>query len=135
MSAPKIFTFAAEIKIIDINPYVYLPEEILKGLFLQAGKSKGPIPVKGLMNGHDFIQTLVKFHNAWRLYLNTPMREATNAKVGDIVTISIAYDPEPRVEKMHPKLKEALHNQEEAKRVYDALRPSLQKRSSTTSTF
>lgn len=121
------FTFSAEIKIIDINPYVFLPEEVLEGLFIQAGKSKGPIPVKGIMNGHGFIQTLVKFRNAWRLYLNTPMREATNTKVGDTVTITISYDSEPREEKMHPKLKDALHNHKEAKRVYDGLRPSLQK--------
>ncbi|MEI9935362.1 MAG: hypothetical protein WDM71_11065 [Ferruginibacter sp.] len=44
---------------------------------MQAGKDKGHIPVKGKLDGHAFIQTLVKYSGKWRLYLNGPMRKAS----------------------------------------------------------
>jgi hypothetical protein len=36
------------IEIIGINPFVFIPENILENIFEQAGKNKGPIPVKGI---------------------------------------------------------------------------------------
>jgi hypothetical protein len=35
-------SFSAKILIIDINPYVGIPEDVLDALFEQAGKTKGP---------------------------------------------------------------------------------------------
>lgn len=52
-------SFSATIEIIGVNPYVEIPEDILQSLFDSAKKSSGPIPVKGTLNGHTFIQTLV----------------------------------------------------------------------------
>lgn len=65
------YTFLATIEIIGINPFVFVPEEILKFIFEKAGKSKGPIPVKGTMNSIPYTQTLMKFRGEWRLYINT----------------------------------------------------------------
>ena len=42
-----MLSFKANIEIIGINPYVLLPDKVLLALFKQAGKDKGPIPVKG----------------------------------------------------------------------------------------
>ena len=42
--------FNAQIQIIGINPYVLLPDEVLDGIFTQAKKDKGPMPVKGFVN-------------------------------------------------------------------------------------
>jgi hypothetical protein len=127
MNQSNTFTFSAFIEIIDINPYVLLPVSVLENIFQQANKNKGPIPIKGKINQHPFIQTLVKFRGEWRLYLNTPMRTGSNTKVGDTATFTIAFDPDLREIIMNTKLKKALKENEAAKYIYDSLRPSLQK--------
>jgi uncharacterized protein YdeI (YjbR/CyaY-like superfamily) len=120
-------SFSAKILIIGINPYVYLPETVLKALFEQAGREKGPIPVKGKMNGKKFKQTVVKYQGTWRLYLNTAMREAAGVEVGDIAQIEIDFDSGPRTIKMNPKLEEALSKNKKAKQLYEKLPPSHRK--------
>ena len=127
MKKPEHFTFSALIEIIDINPYVLLPASVLDNIFLQANKKKGPIPIKGTINKHSFIQTLVKFRGEWRLYLNTPMRAGSNTKVGDTANFAISFDPDLREIPVHPKLKKALKENAAAKNIFDSLRPSLQK--------
>ncbi len=118
--------FSAEIEQIGVNPFVYLPEEVLEVLFIQANKNKGKIPVKIKIEGHEFPQTLVKYAGHWRLYLNTPMRKAAKKEVGDRANFEIRFDPEKRVIAPHPKFIKALKENKEAKKIFDALRPSLQ---------
>lgn len=120
-------TFKAKIDIIGINPFVFLPEEVLTGIFTQAKKDKGPIPVMGKIDGRDFIQTLVKYKGAWRLYINGPMLKAANKNVGDTISIKIEFDPEERKIVLHPKLKAAINKNKKAKAVFESLAPSLQK--------
>ena len=122
-----MFAFEAKIEIIGVNPYVLVPDEVLEGLFEQAGKDKGAIQIKGKINGHGFLQNLVKYSGYWRLYLNTPMRTASKTVVGDRVAIEVEFDPEPRIIPMHPKLKQALEADTKAKQVFDTLSPSHQK--------
>ena len=43
--------FKANIYKIGINPVVDPPDKILRAIFTQAGKNKGPIPVRGRLNG------------------------------------------------------------------------------------
>ena len=69
-------TFSAQIEIIGINPFVCLPGNILKSIFIPANKDKGKIPVKIKIDGHEFPQTLIKYSGFWRLYINTPMRKS-----------------------------------------------------------
>lgn len=120
-------SFKAIIDIIGINPFVFVPEDVLANIFLQSGKTKGAIPVKGTIDGHAFIQTLVRYSNDWRLYINTPMLQASGKKVGDKVSIVLTYDDVERVTPIHPKLTRALKENKEAKAVFDKLSPSLQK--------
>jgi hypothetical protein len=119
--------FSAKIFKIGINPYVLIPSVILKELFQQAGKNKGPIAVRGTLNGHAFIQTLVKYSGKWRLYLNTPMRKAANVDVGDTAEVQIEFDPKPRIITMHPTLKSALEKNKKAMAAFSQLSPSRQK--------
>jgi hypothetical protein len=116
--------FKAKIEIIGINPFVYIPEKVLQAVFKQAGKDKGKIPVKMKIDGHEFIQTLVKYSGHWRLYLNTPMRKAAGKETGDTALFEIRYDPEERKVAMHPELEKALKVNPKAKKVFDALPPS-----------
>jgi len=120
----KTISFTGKIEIIGINPFVFLPEEVLQVLFAQAGKTKGKIPVTLTIDGHPFIQTLLKYSGHWRLYLNTPMRKAAGKEVGDTALFTIVYNPIPREIPIHPKLTAALLANQEAKQIFDALMPS-----------
>ena len=120
-------SFKAEIKIIGVNPYVLLPAIVLKEIFERAGKVKGPIPVKGKINDHNFIQTLVKYSGKWRLYLNTPMRKGAGADVGDIVHVEIQFDETERKIAIHPKFENALKKNKKARMAFEQLSPSRQK--------
>ena len=126
MSVKSKNKFTAQIEIIGINPFVFLPDRVLKKLFAQAGKSKGKIPVKMKIDGHAFTQTLVKYAGHWRLYLNTPMRKAAGKDIGDSASFEIAHDPADRSIPIHDKLAKALAKNKEAKKVFDLLSPSLQ---------
>lgn len=120
-------SFSATIYKIGINPYVLLPPAVLQHIFEKAGKDKGPIPVKGKIDGHPFSQTLVKYSGKWRLYLNTPMRTVAGKETGDKVTIAVAYDPAERKTPEHPGFIAILGKNKEAMAVYKTLAPYLQK--------
>lgn len=126
MNKTATHIFSAEIEIIGINPFVYIPIEVLHSVFIQAGKDKGKIPVKIKIDGHEFPQTLIKYSGHWRLYLNTPMRKAAKKEVGDNAQFEIHFDPEERIIPAHPKLIQALEENKDAKEIFDSLRPSLQ---------
>lgn len=118
--------FRAKIEIIGVNPFVFLPERALNKVFKQAGKDKGKIPVKMKIDGYEFVQTLVRWKGAWRLYLNMPMRKAAQKGVGDVADFEIMYDPIERVFPIHPKFEKALKKNKQAQEVFNSLRPSLQ---------
>ncbi len=119
--------FRAELEIIGINPFVFVPEEILAEIFLHAGKSKGPVPVCGIINGEEYIQTLVKYSGSWRLYINTTILPDSPRRIGEVIDVAIAFDPRDRTLPPHPELVKALEDNEEAKKVFDGLSPSFQK--------
>lgn len=120
-------SFSAKIQIIGINPYVLLPQDLLKYIFQKAGKDKGAIPVELKIADKEFIQNLVKYSGKWRLYLNTPMRKAAGKDVGDIIKIKIDFDAKERVIPMHPKLKKVFQQDPVAKAAFNKLSPSRQK--------
>ena len=120
-------SFSAKIFKIGINPYVLIPLSVLNELFSQSGKTKGPIPVKGTLNGRKFIQNLVKYSGKWRLYLNTPMRRAAGIDVGDTATVKIEFDPETRSTPMHPKLLHAFTKNKSAAAAFEKLTPYRRK--------
>jgi hypothetical protein len=122
-----MYSFSAKIQIIGINPYVLLPVNVLKKIFTDAGKDKGPITVKGKLNGFSFMQTLVKYSGKWRLYLNGPTRKGAGADVGDTVKVEIAFDNETRLALLHLKLKKALNKNKKAKQAFEKLTPYRQK--------
>ena len=120
-------SFSAAIHKIGINPYVYVPDDILNTLFKQAGRSRGPIPIRGTINRKKFIQTLVKYQGAWRLYVNGEMRRAAGVDVGDRVQLRLEFDPVERVEPRPAKFVHALSKNKAAKRGFERLAPSRQK--------
>lgn len=119
--------FTATVYIIDINPYVLLPDAVLTYLQKASNKMSGPFPVKGTLQGKSFQQTVVKFRGAWRLYLNTPMREASHVDVGDTVTVTLTLDSEPRITPMPKSLSLALAANPIAHAAFNKLPPYRQK--------
>src|SRR6476620_11200850 len=109
-------SFKAAIDIIGINPFVFVPDNILRAIFKQAGKDKGYIPISGTINGQSFKQTLVRYGGHWRLYINTTMLKHSPKRIGETIAITIAFDPTDRTIEAPPKLIKALEESPDAKR-------------------
>ncbi len=120
-------TFKAELAIIGINPFVYVPPAILQALFKAAGKDKGHIPVCGAVNGVPYEQTLVRYSGEWRLYINTTMLPNSPKRLGETIVVSIDFDPRDRTLQPHPELINALEQNKEANAVFQQLTPSGRK--------
>ena len=119
--------FSKPIYKLGINPVVDPPDDILRAIFEAAAKSKGPIPVRGRLNGAEFIQTLVRFRGAWRLYINGPMLRDAGLAVGDVANIDIEFDPRPRELPVPAALAAALKKNRRAAVAFGELTPSRQK--------
>ncbi len=120
-------TFNADLAIIGINPFVYVPPTILQALFTTAGKDKGHIPVCGTVNHVPYEQTLVRYSGEWRLYINTIMLPNSPKRIGETIEVSIEFDPRDRTLQPHPELIKALEQNNEANAVFERLPPSRRK--------
>jgi hypothetical protein len=106
--------FTTKLEIIGINPFVFIPEEILNHIFEKAGKDKSPIPVKGTVNGKEFKQNLMKYLGEWRLYVNLTM----------LKEVFVEFDDSDRSISIHPKLEEAIKESPFATKNFESLIPS-----------
>jgi uncharacterized protein YdeI (YjbR/CyaY-like superfamily) len=120
-------SFSRKIRIIGINPYVSPPATALKAIFRAAGRDKGPIPVRGTVNGARFTQTLVKYAGLWRLYINGPMLRAGRLKVGDTARVAMAFDAGSRAIPDQAQLSKALGKNKVAKAAFEKLAPHRRK--------
>jgi hypothetical protein len=119
-----VWSFTAAIEIIGVNPFVQVPGNILDALFEQCGRNKGAVTVKGTVNGLPYTQTLVKFKGLWRLYINTFMLKNSPDRVGEVIELSVAFDPSERTIAPPPEFVKALEENPGAKAVFDGLSPS-----------
>ena len=112
--------FATVVNKVGINPCVEVPEEISR-----AFRRRGHVPVRGQLNGRPIKATLVPVGGGrHRLYINGQMRKAAGVGVGDTVTLSLAFDPQPRDPPVPPALAAALEASPAAKAVFDKFPPS-----------
>lgn len=119
--------FTAQLNIIGINPFVFVPDEILNQIFDTSGKSKSPIPVKGTVNGKQFTQNLMKYLGEWRLYINLTMLENSPKRIGEIIDVFVEYDNLERTLSMNPQLEKALLESPVARQNFENLNPSRKK--------
>lgn len=127
--------FVERISIINGNPYVRPPDDVLLTIFKQAGKKTSPITIKGTINGAKFQQSLVRYQGDWRLYVNIIMAKAAKIKfsgsiseiVGKTATFEIKFNPKPPVYKMVSFLKNSLDKNPIAKENWRKLTPGRQK--------
>ena len=119
--------FTAELDIVDGNPFVTPPPDVLGDVFREAGRAKGPIPVRGTINGRAYQQTLVRFRGAWRLYVNMTMLDDSPRRIGESIEATVGFDPSDREIAPHPRLLAMLDANPAAKEVFDGLAPSRQR--------
>jgi hypothetical protein len=86
-----MLVFIQKVEMTGVNPSVQIPDKVMQQLFKQSGREKSPIPVKGLIEGKEFAQKIVKFQGVWQMYLNTAIRKASCIKVGNTITIAIEF--------------------------------------------
>jgi hypothetical protein len=103
---------------------VSLPEGVLAFVCKQAGKEKGPIRVRGTINGDPCRQTLLRYKGAWRLYVNGFILKNSPKRIGEKIVVEIEFDPEDKRIEPHPKLVEALRKDKKAAAVWVKLTPS-----------
>ena len=119
--------FKSHIHKLGINPVIDLPDGMLDEIFERAGRSKGPIPVRGSLNGTAFVQTLVRYKGRWRLYVNGEMMKASGVAVSDVVDVLLEYDPDERTVRVPTKFKAVLDADVQAAAAFMALTPGRQK--------
>jgi len=127
--------FTATVTIINGNPYVRPPDDVLTAIFKQAGKDKSPITVRGKLNGAEFQQSLVRYQGDWRLYINIFMAKAAKMEfrksvteiVGSEVEIELEFDTKPRIYPMISQFEKALEKDKKAKAAYEKLTSGRQK--------
>ena len=82
--------------------------------------NKGYIPVKGKLKGHKFIATLVpRKGSKYVMFLNQEIRKTTHTKAGNVVNITIEYDPESRELPVPVDLEDALNQNPDALKGFD----------------
>jgi hypothetical protein len=121
-----MLTFKSKIGIIGINPFVAVPGKILKEIFIQAGKDKGYIPIKGLVNGKPYKQTLVKYSGEWRLYINSSMLKNSPKRIGELIELTLEFDPASRKSQQPLLFSKALKKNKSAATAFRKLSPSRQ---------
>ncbi len=119
--------FKAKLDIIGINPFIFVPQDILLTLFNDAGRDKGHIPVCGQVNGKEYQQTLLRYKGEWRLYINTIMLPDSPKRIGEFIEVWIEFDPRDRTLQPHPDLIKALGQNKKAEAVFQNLAPSKRK--------
>ena len=119
-----MYSFKAKLEIIGINPYVAVPPAVLKKLFKDAGKDKGAIPIHGTLNGQPYRQTLVRYRQAWRLYVNTTMLKNSPKRIGETLSLTVVFDSSDRSIQIPGSLGKALKGNKKALLVFESLSPS-----------
>lgn len=122
--------FDARIEIRGINPYVLVSAERAQAIRADWRKA---MPVLVRLNGSDPtwpINMMPAGDGGFFLYLDGRLRKQAGVDVGDVVTVSVAFDPDYRAgpqQEMPPALAAALDERPDAKARWEGLTPSLQK--------
>lgn len=116
--------FTAQLEIIGINPFVFIPEEILNEIFKTSGRNKSPIPVKGTVNGKEFKQNLMKYLGEWRLYINLTMLKDSPKRIGETIEVFVEFDASDRTISIHPELDKKIRENPVTLQNFENLIPS-----------
>ena len=79
------------------------------------------VPVRGKLNGAEFRSTIFRMGGQYLLVVNKQLREAANVKSGDMITVEIERDTEPRIVEPTEDLAKALNENPAAKKNWEKL--------------
>ncbi len=123
--------FRGIIEIEGINPFVLVKAKRAARIRKDWRK---PLPVRVRVNGKPEkpwrINLMPVGDGSFYLYLHGDVRQASNTKVGDTVTVELEFDDEYKSGPAHPMpswFGDALDNNQNAKRAWRELSPSRQK--------
>ncbi len=102
---------------------VEVPEHIVEKL----GSSKKP-PVKVTINGYTYRSSIAKMGGIFMLGMSAEVRQNSGIKSGDMITIDLETDTEPRVVSVPADFQQALGTNMMAKEFFDSLSYSSQRR-------
>ncbi|PQP24572.1 YdeI/OmpD-associated family protein [Rhodococcus opacus] len=100
-----------------------IPEDVVAEL----GSGKRPA-VRVTIGGHTYRTTVAPMGGAFMIPLSAENRAGAGAAAGDEVDVDVELDTEPRVVTVPPDFAEALDRQPDARRAFDALSYSNQRR-------
>ena len=100
-----------------------IPEDVVADL----GSGKRPA-VRVTIGGHTYRTTVAPMGGAFMIPLSAENRAGAGAAAGDEVDVDVELDTEPRVVTVPPDFAEALDRQPDARRAFDALSYSNQRR-------
>jgi len=135
----KLFRFMATIYKIWMMRHVDVPEEIGKALAKEFGsggsRSTGAkqakpkyIPVVAIVNGKISRTTLVPAGGGrYRMQINTALRKAAHADVGDAVSVELRIDRASRALPVPADLQAALKRRAILRKEFDRLTPALRR--------
>jgi hypothetical protein len=117
-------TFSAIILIKQgINPYVPVPLRVSRAFGV-----RGYVPVKGRLQGHPIIATLVPVGGGrHHLFLHGVMRKAAGVGVGDRAHLSLTKDAAPRMPDVPAPFAAALKRDKAARMEWESFTPSKRK--------
>ena len=130
-SSVKGLRFRAVIEITGVNPYVLVSARRVARLRKAWRK---PLPVCVRVNGQPArpwrINLMPVGDGSFRLYLHGDVRKASGTRVGDTVTVELAFDPAYRGGPAHPVPRwfgDALRRNRRARQAWQQLSPSRRK--------
>ena len=82
-------------------------------------------PVRATVNGHTFRTRLARYGGVDYLGFNREVREAAGISDGDLITIELELDEEPRPVDIPDELAAALAGDAAAQAAFDALSPTI----------
>ncbi|ABG98508.1 MULTISPECIES: YdeI/OmpD-associated family protein [Rhodococcus] len=100
-----------------------IPEDVVAEL----GSGKRPA-VRVTIGGHTYRTTVALMGGAFMIPLSAENRAGAGVAAGDEVDVAVELDTEPRVVTVPPDFAEALDRQPDARRAFDALSYSNQRR-------
>jgi hypothetical protein len=100
-----------------------IPEDVVAEL----GSGKRPA-VRVRIGGHTYRTTVALMGGAFMIPLSAENRAGAGVAAGDEVDVAVELDTEPRVVTVPPDFAEALDPQPDARRAFDALSYSNQRR-------
>ena len=127
----KSLRFRAVMEITGVNPYVLVSARRVARI---QKNWRRPLPVRVRVNGRPEkpwrINLMPAGDGSFYLYLHGDVRKASGTRVGDTVTVELAFDPAYRGGPAHPMPRwfgDALRRNQRARQAWQLLGPSRRK--------